>query len=103
MISPFSFFQKFYAHYLKACGHDQWRKGDYAKAELLFQRALKIKKKVLGPEHPNTGDSLNNLELFYFATGRESGAEDRENREAERMKSAEQRIVRRSKCGGLSL
>ena len=28
--------------------------GDYAKAEPLYQRALKISEKALGPEHPDT-------------------------------------------------
>ena len=30
--------------------------GDYAKAEPLFQRALKISEKALGPEHPDTAE-----------------------------------------------
>jgi CHAT domain-containing protein len=35
--------------------------GDYAKAEPLFQRALFIREKILGPEHPNTATSLNHF------------------------------------------
>ena len=39
--------------------------GDYAKAEPLYQRALKIREKALGPEHPNTATSLDNLAELY--------------------------------------
>ncbi len=39
--------------------------GDYAKAEPLSQRALKIREKALGPEHPYTATSLNNLAQIY--------------------------------------
>ena len=35
--------------------------GDYAKAEPLYQRALKIDEKALGPDHPDTATALNNL------------------------------------------
>ena len=35
--------------------------GEYAKAEPLFKEALEICQKVLGPEHPDTARSLNNL------------------------------------------
>ena len=34
---------------------------EYAKAEPLYQEALRIQQKVLGPEHPDTATSLNNL------------------------------------------
>ena len=40
--------------------------GDYAKAEPLYQRALKISEKALGPEHPDTATSLNNLACFII-------------------------------------
>ena len=43
--------------------------GDYAKAEPLFQRALKIHEKALGPEHPDTATSLNNLALLHYEMG----------------------------------
>jgi tetratricopeptide (TPR) repeat protein len=41
----------------------------YAKAEPLYQRALKITEKTLGPDHPATGTSLNNLALLYTGMG----------------------------------
>ena len=34
-------------------------------AEPLCQRALKIREKVLGPDHPDSGESLSNLALLY--------------------------------------
>ena len=44
--------------------------GEYAKAEPLYQEALRIRQKVLGPEHPDTATSLNNLAVLYQAYGR---------------------------------
>jgi CHAT domain-containing protein len=41
------------------------RRGEYAKAEPIFQRALAIREKALGPEHPYIADSLNNLAILY--------------------------------------
>jgi tetratricopeptide (TPR) repeat protein len=49
--------------------------GDYAKAEPLLQEALGIQRKVLGPEHPDTANSLNNLGLLYKDTGDYAKAE----------------------------
>ena len=43
--------------------------GDYAKAEPLYQRALKIREKALGPDHPKTAQSLNDLALLYAGMG----------------------------------
>ena len=49
--------------------------GDYAKAEPLFKEALQIRQKVLGPEHPDTAQSLNNLAELYQAMGDYAKAE----------------------------
>ena len=49
--------------------------GDYAKAEPLFQQALQIFKKVLGPEHPKTATILDNLAVFYEDMGDYAKAE----------------------------
>ena len=43
--------------------------GAYDKALPLYQRALQIVEKVLGPEHPRTATSLNNLALQYKTLG----------------------------------
>ena len=40
----------------------------------LFERALAIREKVLGPEHPDTATSLNNLALLLQAQGDFAGA-----------------------------
>lgn len=39
---------------------------DISKAGPLFQRALAIREKALGPEHPSTGDTLSDLSLVEF-------------------------------------
>ncbi|MDP3284559.1 MAG: CHAT domain-containing protein, partial [Desulfobacterales bacterium] len=49
--------------------------GDYSKAEPLYKRALAVAEKVLGPEHPNTALSLNNLAMLYESLGDYSKAE----------------------------
>ena len=49
--------------------------GDYAKAEPLYKRALAIREKALGPDHPDTAQSLNNLALLYDSMGDYAKAE----------------------------
>src|SRR5260370_405930 len=49
--------------------------GEYAKAEPLYQEALRIQQKVLGPEHPNTAPSPKNLAVLYQAMGEYAKAE----------------------------
>ncbi|TAK20411.1 MAG: tetratricopeptide repeat protein [Chloroflexota bacterium] len=44
-------------------------RGDYAGARLYSERALAIREKALGPEHPDTATSLNNLALLLQAQG----------------------------------
>jgi tetratricopeptide (TPR) repeat protein len=43
--------------------------GRYQEALPLAQRALEIREKILGPEHPDTITSLNNLAYLYKITG----------------------------------
>ncbi|MCH6578498.1 MAG: CHAT domain-containing protein, partial [Proteobacteria bacterium] len=43
------------------------RQGKYAEAEPLHKRALAIREKALGPEHPDVATSLNNLAELYKA------------------------------------
>ena len=50
-------------------------RGDYAKAEPLYQRALAIREKALGPEHPDVARSLNNLANLYHDRGDYAKAE----------------------------
>jgi tetratricopeptide (TPR) repeat protein len=47
----------------------------WAEAEPLFERALAIGEKTLGPEHPDAAIRLNNLAELYRATGRYAQAE----------------------------
>ena len=49
--------------------------GQYAEAAPLYKRALKIKEKALGPDHPSVATSLNNLGLLYRAQGQYAKAE----------------------------
>ena len=42
--------------------------GDYEKALPLYQRALEIREKVLGPQHPDVATTLNNLAGLYYHT-----------------------------------
>jgi tetratricopeptide (TPR) repeat protein len=45
-------------------------RADYPTAEPLFQRALAIREKALGPDHPDAATSLNNLAELYRSQGR---------------------------------
>jgi tetratricopeptide (TPR) repeat protein len=49
--------------------------GRYAEAEPLNKRALAIREKALGAEHPDVGQSLNNQALLYHTQGRYAEAE----------------------------
>ncbi|MBR8833084.1 MAG: tetratricopeptide repeat protein [Stigonema ocellatum SAG 48.90 = DSM 106950] len=42
-----------------------YKEGKYSTAIPLAERALAIREKVLGKEHPEVATSLNNLALFY--------------------------------------
>ena len=48
--------------------------GNYSKAESLSLRSLKITKKLLGPEHPQFAQILNNLVVLYIKVGAYSKA-----------------------------
>src|SRR5207253_4044179 len=47
----------------------------YPEAEPLYQRALAIRERVLGAEHPNTAMSLNGLANLYANQGKNEQAE----------------------------
>jgi tetratricopeptide (TPR) repeat protein len=44
-------------------------KGQYGKADPLYGRALAIREKALGPEHPDVAVSLNNMASLYYVQG----------------------------------
>ncbi len=46
----------------------------YAQSRPLYERALAIKEKVFGPEHPDTAESLNNLAVLLWYQGDSIGA-----------------------------
>ena len=47
-----------------------YAQGRYEQALPLYQRALKITEKALGPDHPLVATGLNNLAGLYYARGR---------------------------------
>ena len=49
--------------------------GRFGEAIPLAKKALAIREKALGPEHPDTATSLNNLAALYWATGAYAQAE----------------------------
>ena len=53
----------------------QEKRALYRKAEPLYRQALAINQKALGPEHPDTANSLNNLAMVLEAQGRLAEAE----------------------------
>jgi len=57
------------AEYLNAWGLTALEAGAYPIAEPLFQRALALWEQELGPDHPDTATSLNNLAGLYQAQG----------------------------------
>ncbi len=68
--------------------------GRYAEAEPLYQRALAIAEKALGPEHPHVATSLENYAALLRETEREDKAEEMEARaKAIRAKHAQENPV----------
>ena len=64
----------YYAVALNKLGMVQ-AQGNYTEAEALFKRALAIREKVLGANHSDVGQTLNNLALVYRDQGKYSEAE----------------------------
>ena len=56
-------------------GGELYEAGRYAEAEPLYEPAIAIDEKALGPEHPTVATMLNNLALLYNAQGRDAEAE----------------------------
>jgi CHAT domain-containing protein/Tfp pilus assembly protein PilF len=52
-----------------------YRAGEYDKALPPAERALEIRERVLGPDHPDVGASLNNLALTYYGKSNFAKAE----------------------------
>jgi Flp pilus assembly protein TadD len=52
-----------------------YNQGRYSQATPLAQRALGLREKALGPDHPDVAQSLNNLALLYANQSRYADAE----------------------------
>jgi tetratricopeptide (TPR) repeat protein len=63
------------AQLLHRAGHYLLTRTQYLEAEPFVQGALAIREKVLGPEHPDTAASLNNLTWLYQCQGKYEQAE----------------------------
>ena len=61
--------------YLDSAGSILSTLGAYGEAAPLYKRALRIREKSLGPEHPDTAAGLNNLAVLYRHQGRYDEAE----------------------------
>jgi tetratricopeptide (TPR) repeat protein len=61
-------------------GLESYHFRSYAEAELLCERALAIREKTLGPDHPDVAHSLNNLADLYRKQGKYAEAEPLYNR-----------------------
>jgi tetratricopeptide (TPR) repeat protein len=48
--------------------------GKYEQAQSLYQRAFTIRQHRLGPEHPNTAESLHDMACFYHVQGQTAEA-----------------------------
>jgi tetratricopeptide (TPR) repeat protein len=51
-----------------------YRRGQYDDAEPILKRVLELRQQSLGPEHPDTATSLNNLAMLYEKQGRHQEA-----------------------------
>jgi tetratricopeptide (TPR) repeat protein len=63
------------ARLLNQAGNYLTTRAQYSEAEPLLQRALAIRKHVLGSEHPDTAETLNNLANLYYVQGNYEQAE----------------------------
>ena len=63
------------ARLLNQAGYYLYLRARYAEAEPLYRRALAIREAALGPDHPDTAPSLNNLAAAAPAQGRYGEAE----------------------------
>jgi serine/threonine protein kinase/tetratricopeptide (TPR) repeat protein len=50
-------------------------RADYGEAKTLLSESLEIRKRVLGPDHPKLGQSLNNLAMAHYRAGEFDAAE----------------------------
>ncbi len=60
---------------LSRTGYYYFKQGRYGEAELPFQQALTMRKRLLGEDHPDIAQSLHNLATLYSNQGHHSEAE----------------------------
>jgi tetratricopeptide (TPR) repeat protein len=65
---------------LDDAGEYLWRRGRYAEAQPLQERALAIREKALGPDHSDIAFSLNNLAILHYFQGRYAQAQPLQER-----------------------
>jgi tetratricopeptide (TPR) repeat protein len=58
------------AQLLSKAGYHLYERGQYAEAEVLMRRALDIRERVYGQNHPDVANSLHNLALLFVACGK---------------------------------
>ncbi len=63
------------AQLLMQAGYYLEQSAQYAQAEPLYQRALAIREKTPGPEHPDTATTLHQLAVLYWNQGKYEQAE----------------------------
>ena len=63
------------AHLLNQAGYYLEDRAQYPQAEPLYQRALEIRERTVGSDHPDTAQSLNNLASLYECQGKYEEAE----------------------------
>ncbi|MGB9591741.1 MAG: tetratricopeptide repeat protein [Candidatus Kryptoniota bacterium] len=61
---------------------DLYRAGDYGRAVVIAQKALRIAEQNVGPDHPDVATTLENLARLYRATNRNAEAKALERRAA---------------------
>src|SRR5579884_3150021 len=66
LITNFHLMQKDAAHLLQRLGNYCYHRARYQDAEKYLAHALRICEKGLGPEHPDTAQTLNSLGLLYY-------------------------------------
>ncbi len=63
------------AHAMSTLGECYYYKGDFAEAESLMLRGLKIRETLLGPDHVDVAESKNNIAVLYLDMGKYTESE----------------------------
>ncbi|MDZ8027733.1 MAG: tetratricopeptide repeat protein [Nostoc sp. DedQUE11] len=74
-ISQYQFESEKAALLLNETGYYLDERGQYSEAEPLYEKALSLRQRLLGEEHPDVASSYNNLAGLYLSQGKYSEAE----------------------------